>query len=487
MPASADEDVAPRQGRAQTVSAVVYAIERTLYQGLGDLAVEGEVSSLKRWRNGYWYFDLKDARSILPCVMREQHQGRLGFELKDGQHVVAYGRIGLYRQHCKNQLQVRRIEALGQGRLLEALERLKQKLLDEGLFEPERKRPLPALPRTVGVVTSPQGAVLHDVIKVIRGRTHGVSILLSPTRVQGEGASKDIAAALERLDRTRRCDVIIVGRGGGSLEDLMPFNMEVVVRAIANATTPIISSVGHQTDTTLADLAADVRAATPSHAAELAVSHRTELVRGLDGLHRRIENAIHRRQQAERYRLEKLARGLGDPRLQLYEARERLDTAARRLQFLVDERRADVQHSLRALTRRLEQGSPSRRLYRRREHVHALARRLEGARPDVDITRAKAKLAELEQRLRTAAGARRQSAGLRLGAAVSGLEALSPLAVLRRGYTLVTADDGSVRSRVRDVEVGEALTVRFDDGALGVEVKTRIVLPTVDDTPPQES
>ncbi|HEV2105843.1 MAG TPA: exodeoxyribonuclease VII large subunit, partial [Candidatus Eisenbacteria bacterium] len=270
---------APAAGdRVLSVGELTRAIKETLAERFPAVWVRGEVSGLRHPESGHYYFSLKEGRAaVLGCAVWRTTAQRLAFTLRDGLEVEAFGRIEVYEPRGGYQLIVEALRPAGLGALLLQLEELRRRLAAEGLFEAARKRPLPPYPARIGVVTSPVGAAVRDVVKVLRARWPGIGIVLAPVRVQGEGAAAEIAAAIERFNRHGGVDLLIVGRGGGSIEDLWAFNEEPVVRAIAGSRLPVISAVGHEVDVTLADLAADVRAATPSNAAELAVRDAAEV------------------------------------------------------------------------------------------------------------------------------------------------------------------------------------------------------------------
>src|SRR2546421_2366585 len=255
--------VPPKQG-VLSVSALTNLIKDTLEGGFPAVWVKGELSGVKHAPSGHVYFCLKDREAQIDAVIWKRERGRLDVALRDGDQVEAFGDISVYAPRGRYQLNVRELRAAGLGALLQALEQLKKKLLAEGLFAVERKRPLPRYPMSVGLVTSATGAAVRDIVKVLRQRWPSIRIVLAPVRVQGEGAAGAITAAIPRFDRFRGVDLLIVGRGGGSIEDLWAFNQEHVVRAVAGARVPVIAAVGHEVDVTLTDLAADVRAATPS-------------------------------------------------------------------------------------------------------------------------------------------------------------------------------------------------------------------------------
>lgn len=412
--------------------------------------VIGEVSDPKRRQTGHLHFALKDKGGKLPCILYASALQRVRFDVEDGLEVVASGRIKLYRPKSEVQLVVERLAPVGQGSLALAFEQLKQRLEQEGLFDPARKRPLPRLPRAVGVVTSRDAAALRDVVKVLRGRMPGIPIVVAPARVQGEGAARDIAAALRRLDASGRCDVIVLTRGGGSLEDLWAFNEPEVAHAIFSSTTPVVSGVGHETDTTIADLVADARAATPSHAAALVVPEQRALEQRLEQALRRLRARTSARLNEAQLGLERARRALGDPRLALFPARRRLEALERRL---LEAGRCEARahgERLEALAERLGRVSPARVLDDKRRRLDALMPRL-------------------EEGMRR----RRDEAGRALSLSAARLHALSPLAVLERGYSLVRrADDGRLVRKARELTRGERVEIRFFDGSVRAQVDT---------------
>jgi len=275
-----------------TVSDLTRKIKQILESGFPSIAVQGEISNFKHHSSGHLYFTLKDESAQLPCVMWRSRTSGLSFAPEDGMKVIAGGRLTVYEVRGSYQLDVQSIRPLGAGELQAAFEKLKQKLQAEGLFERDRKRVLPGYPRRIGVVTSPTGAVLQDMKNVLRGRYPGIELVLVPVRVQGAGAAAEIAAALDDFSRFGETDLVIVARGGGSLEDLWPFNEEIVARAIARCRVPVVSAVGHETDFTIADFVADVRAATPSAAAAMVVPDRRELLENIADSWYRMKQAV---------------------------------------------------------------------------------------------------------------------------------------------------------------------------------------------------
>ena len=296
-PADAASDAGGAGRRVFTVSELNSGVRALLEDAFADVWVEGEISNCRVWNTGHVYFTLKDSSAQLKSVMWRSAARLVKFKLEDGLHVIGHGRISVYEPKGEYQFVCDEMEPKGLGALQLALEQLKKKLQAEGLLDPARKRPLPTLPRKIGIVTSIDGAALRDIIKVLSRRYPNAHLIIAPTRVQGEGAAADIANALGMVGRVEGVDVVIVGRGGGSIEDLWAFNDEAVARAIARCPVPVISAVGHETDVTLADVVADLRAPTPSAAAEVVVSAKNEFVAGIDRLANRLAGAAERRIQ----------------------------------------------------------------------------------------------------------------------------------------------------------------------------------------------
>src|SRR5687768_13331508 len=281
--------------RSFTVSELTATIRGLLEDTIGEVLVEGEISNCRVWNTGHMYFTLKDGDAQLRAVMFRTQLRYLKFKPEDGLHVVARGRLNVYAPKGEYQITCEHMEPHGRGALQLAFEQLKKKLAAEGLFDAARKRPLPALPRRIGIVTSLDGAALRDIIRVLRRRYPNAHLVLSPTRVQGEGAGREVAHAIRKIARIQGVDVVILARGGGSLEDLWAFNEEVLARVIAECPVPIISGVGHETDFTIADFVADLRAPTPSAAAELVVKRKDEFFGHIDRICERLDAAMHHR------------------------------------------------------------------------------------------------------------------------------------------------------------------------------------------------
>jgi exodeoxyribonuclease VII large subunit len=426
-------------------------LRRAVEGATGREWVEGEVSSLKRAASGHVYFTLKDERedAVVDCVMYRMQAGRARRHLSEGARLQVFGRATLWAPRGRLQLVCERARPAGRGALLEALERLKEKLAAEGLFAQERKRPLPAEPRVVGVVTSSAGAAFHDICTVAL-RRGSVRIVLSAAQVQGDGAAESIVSAIDLIERYPRLDVLIVGRGGGSNEDLMAFNDERVVRRVAASRVPVVSAVGHEIDFSLTDLAADVRAATPSEAAELVVADARARRETLARLQGALERAMHARLVEDRGAVERLKNDLADPRFLIVERQQELDE----------------------LTSRLER-TGRRDLGQRRGALETLHRRLSSRHPRAVLALARADLGPLSARLASAARARLGAAEHELGMRSAALHALSPLTVLGRGYAIATRDDGRALRRASDVRIGDPVQLKLHEGRLDASV-TRV-------------
>ncbi|MBI1945065.1 MAG: exodeoxyribonuclease VII large subunit [Deltaproteobacteria bacterium] len=402
---------------------------RANVEHIGLCLVKGEVAELRPHRNGHLFFkllDLEDRKAALPCALWARDVKRLKFTLEDGLAVVLDGKLGL-SDYANVQLTVREVEPVGQGAHELAFRQLKDKLAKEGLFALERKRAPPFLPRAVGVVTSKHGAALHDVLARLFERCPPMHVVVAPTLVQGESAPAEIAAALSRLDGAGLVDVILLVRGGGAREDLIAFDTELVARAVVSCAAPVIAGVGHESDVTIADLVADLRAATPTHAAELAVPRLADLRHTLDERARRLHSEV---------------------------------------QHAVTERRVRCQ----ALARRLEQAL-ARGRRQQAERLRSVEARLRRLSPERVLRELRIRLTRLELRLRAATETRQRASGQRLALLAARLDALSPLTVLGRGYAIASrVDDGRVLHAAADAPPATEIRVRLAKGALRARV-----------------
>ncbi|HEX8458059.1 MAG TPA: exodeoxyribonuclease VII large subunit [Pyrinomonadaceae bacterium] len=447
--------------RPLSVSELTSQVRGALENRFAAVWVEGEISNFKAAASGHWYFTIKDEGAQLRAKCFRGVNGRIRFRPSDGLQVRARGRLTVYEPRGEYELLVEGLDPVGAGALRVAFEQMRDRLAAEGLFAEELKRPLPLLPRRVGVVTSPTGAAIRDIIHVITRRTRTVDILLAPTRVQGAGAGAEIVRAIrslneyhrraEREGRTRDLiDAIIVGRGGGSSEDLWAFNEEEVARAIRASQIPVISAVGHETDFTIADFAADVRAATPSAAAEFVAAREDEMTAVVLTLTRDLVRAIEYRVLIERERVREAASSEG-----FDEVRERLRAARRETDDLA--RRLDA-----AMARAAE---------RARRNFERVARELSPAQMRTRTSEGRVRLALTRAALDANFGARLDEARARLEVVVASLDALSPLGVLGRGYALVQDGRGRVVRSARRVRAGERVRVQLGEGALACRVE----------------
>jgi len=424
---------------------------RTLLErGLPALWLEGEISNLSRPSSGHWYFSLKDEAAQLRCAMFRQRNLMTRFSPRDGSHVLVRGRVSLYEQRGDYQFIADYMEEAGEGALRQRFELLKTKLAAEGLFAIEHKRPLPRLPRRIGVITSPTGAAIRDVLHILRRRFCTIPVLVYPVQVQGGVAAAQIARTIRRASARAECDVLILVRGGGSLEDLWAFNEESVARAIYDCTVPIVTGIGHEVDFTIADFVADVRAPTPSGAAELAAPDGNELLKNVLRLTNRLNVALTRSLKTQQDRAAWLQRRLAQlhPGVELRQRAQRLDDLEQRLIRVVRSDLSDRQRTVLQLATELRQHSPALRVANARRRLgvaHASIER--AARQTMD------KLAR------------------RLAVASRTLDAVSPLATLERGYAIVTDSKGTVITNAQDVRAGQIIEARLTKGSIRARVE----------------
>jgi exodeoxyribonuclease VII large subunit len=432
-----------------TISQLSQQLAAVMEERFPAVWVEGEISNFKVYGSGHAYFTLKDENAQLRCVLFRTRARRVRFEPGDGLHVLAFGAVEVYPQRGEYSLVVELLEPRGVGALQLAFEQLKQRLQAEGLFDPARKRPLPRFPRKIGLVTSPSGAALRDMLRVIGRRFGDIHIVLAPARVQGDGAAAEVAQGVRELNALGGVDVIIVGRGGGSLEDLWAFNDEMLARTIAASKIPVISAVGHEVDFTIADFVADVRAATPSNAAELVVQEKRAVVESLADLALRLRRGMGRALAAHRERLERTQdrRVLTDPARPLRDLARRLDDARGRLRQAALAVVGRGEHRLALAGRSLRALSP-------------VARTLNGRRALIDLH------GRLERGVHRGLDRSRH----RLGAGAGRLDSLSPLAVLGRGYSLTLTPAQRIVRSWREVAAGDAVRVLLHEGSLDCRV-----------------
>ena len=448
----------PRQTRRiWPVRELVGQVRELVEQEYGDVWVEGEISNFRPAPSGHVYFTLKDADAQLPIVLFRRQAMLLRFRPEDGLHVLVRGRVSIYEQRGQMQLVAETMEPVGAGSLQLAFEQLKQRLKAEGLFDTARKRPLPAFPRTVGIVTSPTGAVIRDFLNIVARRHSGLNILILPVSVQGDQAPAEIDSAIAHLNASGLVDVIVLARGGGSLEDLAAFNSERVARAIAASRLPVVSAIGHETDFTIADFAADLRAPTPSAAAELITEAQHKIAEHLANQAHRLDRAVRFQILQAQQRLTRLPVSRAEFRVSalLRRASQRLDDLGSRQEAALDRQLRQRQQQVASLNAAVLSHDPRRPLAQARERLLAC---------NTHIDRS------LERLLRDFASAH--------NAFDARLHSLSPLAVLDRGYALVIGPEGSLIRSIAQINPGDRLTARLADGAFTSQVVAATPLDT---------
>ncbi|EIO7470589.1 exodeoxyribonuclease VII large subunit [Salmonella enterica subsp. enterica] len=434
-----------------TVSRLNQTVRLLLEQEMGQVWISGEISNFTQPASGHWYFTLKDDTAQVRCAMFRNSNRRVTFRPQHGQQVLVRANITLYEPRGDYQIIVESMQPAGEGLLQQKYEQLKAKLQAEGLFDQQFKHPLPSPARCVGVITSKTGAALHDILHVLKRRDPSLPVMIYPTAVQGDDAPAQIVRAIELANKRNECDVLIVGRGGGSLEDLWSFNDERVARAIFASRIPVVSAVGHETDVTIADFVADLRAPTPSAAAEIISRNQQELLRQLQNGQQRLEMAMdyfianrNRRFTQLHHRLQQQ-----HPQLRLARQQTALERLRQRMNFALDNQvKRAAQRQQRAM-QRLNQQNPQPR-----------------------ILRAQTRVQQLEYRLAQNLRARLSTTRERFGNAVTHLEAVSPLSTLARGYSVTTTSDGKILKQVRQTTVGESLTTRLKDGWVVSQIQT---------------
>jgi len=433
-----------------TISRLNSEVRTLLESGFPLLWIEAEISNLARPASGHLYFSLKDEKAQVRCAMFRNRSLNLGFSPKNGMQVLVRAKIGLYEPRGDFQLIIEHMEEAGNGALRRAFDELKLKLDKEGLFDARNKQPLPTLPRCVGIVTSPSGAAVRDVITTLQRRFPALPVIVYPVPVQGEGAAQQIADMIAIADRRQDCDVLIVGRGGGSLEDLWAFNEEVLVRAIHACRIPVVTAIGHEVDFTIADFVADQRAATPTGAAELISPDRQVWLSRFRQLRQRLDWLMRQQCQQHRQTLQNLTKRLQHSGRRLLDKAQRLDELElrlqRALQYFLRQSQAQLSHSHERLLRH----SPVNQLGTIQTSTDNLSKRL--------TTAMQHQLTRHQNRLQQLAGT---------------LDTVSPLATLSRGYAIVIDENGHIIRQARQVKVGDPITARLAEGRLYCQV-TRI-------------
>ena len=436
--------------RVWRVADLVSAVRTTVERGYTDVWVEGEISNFRPAESGHLYFTLKDGDAQLRIVMFRSQARLLRFRPENGMQIIARGRVTIYDARGELQLSAEFLEPVGAGALQLAFEQLKNKLAEEGLFDQSRKKPIPQLPRRIGIVTSPRGAALQDMLNILARRHENVGILIYPAQVQGESAAAEVSSGVKHFNRAKNVDVIVVARGGGSIEDLAAFNDEGLARVIAASHLPVISAVGHETDFTICDFVADLRAPTPSAAAELVIESKHQLAEHLAHLHQRLARATRYRLLMARTELTELAQHGAFARIQ-----DLLGRRAQRLDELVFRLAAGFRGSLREYSRRLEVASTRVRHF--------------DFRRSLAVTRA-----QLDSGTEVLARAMRLQIGERrahLNELSGKLTALSPVKILDRGYALVFDEKGQLVKDASRLKPGEQISGRVSRGSFVAEIK----------------
>lgn len=435
-----------------TISRLNSELRQVLEGSFPLLWVQGEISNLSAPRSGHLYFSLKDSHAQIRCALFRNKRNLLRFAPANGDEVLLRARVALYEPRGDCQLIVEHMEPAGVGSLRQAFEDLKAKLQAEGLFESERKLPLPAYPGTIGVISSPSGAAVRDILHVLRRRFPAAAVILYPAAVQGAAAPAELREALQLALARKEVDVLIIGRGGGSEEDLAVFNDEALARAIAASTIPVISAVGHETDFTIADFVADRRAPTPSAAAELATPDGANLTRHCAQLENRLRQSMRRELKGARTALQQLHGRLQrvSPQTRLYQQQQRLDEIqvrlARSMQLVLANRERALQHAL---------------------------ERLRGLHPQRELRDLKGRLVQLHRQLQRSMQRALQSRRERLQSMLRALQVVSPLATLERGYSIVLrGEDAAVVRNSTQVAVGDAVRIRLASGELTATVES---------------
>jgi len=433
-----------------TVSRLNQTVRLLLEHEIGQVWISGEISNFTQPASGHWYFTLKDDNAQVRCAMFRNSNRRVTFRPQHGQQVLVRANITLYEPRGDYQIIVESMQPAGEGLLQQKYEQLKAKLQAEGLFDQQLKKPLPSPAHCVGVITSKTGAALHDILHVLKRRDPSLPVIIYPTAVQGDDAPGQIVRAIELANKRNECDVLIVGRGGGSLEDLWSFNDERVARAIFASRIPVVSAVGHETDVTIADFIADLRAPTPSAAAEMVSRNQQELLRQIQSVQQRLGMAMDYFLANRTRRLTLLHHRLQQqhPQLRLARQQTALERLQQRMNLAIDSQIKRTNKRQVRLLQRLNQQNPQPRIHRVQSRIQ-----------------------HLEHRLTEHVHSRLSAMRERFGNAVTHLEAVSPLSTLARGYSVTTVTDGKVLKKVKQVKTGDVMTTRLEDGWVKSEVK----------------
>ncbi|GAA0198917.1 exodeoxyribonuclease VII large subunit [Kangiella japonica] len=430
-----------QQRKVYSVTELALNVRRQLENEIGQIWITGEISNLATPRSGHWYFTLKDSDAQLRCAMFKNRNRGVRFTPEDGQQVLMRAKLSLYEPRGDLQLIGEYMEPAGEGALQIAFDRLKQKLNNEGLFDPELKRPIPTLPSKIGIITSATGAAIRDVLTVLKRRMPQVPVIIYPSQVQGEKAAKTIIEQLKIANQRNECDVLLVTRGGGSLEDMWCFNDEQLAREIRNSKIPVVSAVGHEVDTSISDLVADLRAPTPSAAAEILVPNRVDIIHTFQALERRLTNEFQHKLQIQQAKLDKLVAKIVHPKQRLAQSEADLNRLIKQLKVAQKRYLEQKGFNLNNAKSRLQSYKPEKHLEQSQQRLDAWQKQLKQA---------------IKQRL----GQSQQAFAL----TAQKLNDISPLATLDRGYTITRDENGKALRSAKDAKKAGKLITRFIDG-----------------------
>jgi len=448
-----------------TVSSFLSLCNKTIVKNIPTCWMKGEISNFIQAKSGHIYFTLKDDKSQVRCALFRLNQRNIKFNLEDGMEVLIQAAPTLYESRGDFQIIIKHVEPVGVGNLQLAFEQLKEKLAKKGLFDQKYKKPLPESIKTIGVVSSSIGAVIQDIIHVLNKRYPFAQILLFDSSVQGEGSSINLTKALKYADKSNKCDVVILARGGGSLEDLWSFNDETLARTIFNAKTPIISAVGHETDVTISDFVADVRAPTPSAAAMLATPDKLEILASVDNLFNKSKSLVLSSIDKSQAKLEHIKLKISSPEQSINMFSQRLDRLSSELKFSISGFISTKQSKLNKLESSIYQNNPINDI-KHKKSINDLARTRLLTNVIKNIDKNKNSLLNINKRLSKSINTQIDKNKFKLSSSVSALDHLSPLNTISRGYSITTDNNGGVITSIKDVSIGQVITSKTGDGKI---------------------
>lgn len=462
---------------AFTVSQLTNAIKARLEPHFRAIAVQGEITNFKQQSSGHLYFSLKDPEAQISAVLFRGSAAKIARMPKDGDQVIAIGEISIYAPRGNYQLVIRELQFLGLGELLLRFQRMKEELAKRGWFEQSRKRPLPAMPKRIGVVTSPTGAVILDILNILKRRFAGFHLILNPVKVQGEGSAQEIARAIEDFNRYNLADVLIVGRGGGSLEDLWAFNEEIVAKAILESKIPVISAVGHETDFTISDMVADVRAPTPSAAAEIVLKEKEQLLKFLHDAKARVTNGITQTIQARKQRLKDVVKQpvFYSPYALLGQKMQRLDDWKGSLDVSFKRLLEKKNLALASYEKQLQNLQPMRQITALQEKVKNYEARLDASwNAALNVRKGKWSFALFQKRIEKAMLAKMERSLEKLKTLSEHLRSLDPKSLLKKGYSILFSEkDHSIILSAKAAQEGDAFYALMADGKIHATIRDK--------------